>query len=199
MNVSTAIKNRRAVKQFDPTHQMSEEEIKRLLSLAMESPTAFNLQHWRFLLVRNPAIRETLKTIAWNQPQVTDASLLIILCANLAAWENPQPHWKNTSQEVQNFIFPAIKAYYEGKPQVIRDECMRSCGLVGQTIMLAAQEMGLDSCPMDGFDFEAAGTLINLPNNHVISFMIAIGKKVAEPHSKPGQLEYDTVVKIDSF
>lgn len=199
MNIATAIKNRRAIKQFDPTHQMSEEEIKTLLSLAMEAPTAFNLQHWRFVLVRDPAIRKALRAIAWDQPQVTDASLLILLCANLAAWEAPQRYWKNTSQAVQNFILPAIQAYYEGKPQVIRDEAMRSCGIAGQTIMLAAQEMGLDSCPMDGFDYEAAGKIIHLPKDHVISFMIAVGKKTAEPHPKPGQLPYEEVVKIDAF
>ena len=199
MTITTAIKNRRAVKQFDPNHQLSEEEIKTLLSLGMEAPTAFNLQHWRFVLVRDPAVRKELRAVAWDQAQVTDASLLIVLCANLSAWENPQPCWRKASQGVQDYIFPAIKTYYEGKPQVIRDEAMRSCGLAGQTIMLAAQEMGLDSCPMDGFDYDAAGKIIHLPANHLISFMIAVGKKAGEPHPKPGQLAYEEVVKINSF
>lgn len=200
MHVFEAIRARRAVKKFDPHHAMSEEEIKQLLSLAIEAPTAFNIQHWRFLLVRDPVIRAEVRKAAWDQPQVTDASLLIVLCAYLSAWkDHPERYWVKATQAAQDYILPAIHDYYDGKPQVIRDEAMRSCGLAGQTIMLAAKAMGLDSCPMDGFDYDAVGKIINLPQDHTISFMIAVGKKMQEPHGKPGQLPYEEVVKIDRF
>lgn len=200
MTVFDAIHSRRAVKKFDPHHVLSEDEIHQLLSLALESPTAYNIQNWRFLLVRNPEVRKEIRAAAWNQEQVTDASLLIVLCANLSAWKDrPERYWRNATPAAREFILPAIHAYYEGKPETIRDEAMRSCGLAGQTIMLAAKAMGLDSCPMDGFDFDAVGKIIHLPQDHVISFMIAVGKKVTEPHSKPGQLPYEEVVKVDQF
>ncbi|MBX9743264.1 MAG: nitroreductase family protein [Chthoniobacterales bacterium] len=200
MHVFEAIRTRRAIKKFDPNYVMSEEEIKQLLSLALEAPTAFNIQHWRFLLVRNPEIRKQIRAAAWDQEQVTDASLLILLCAKLSAWEDrPERYWANATQEARDFILPAIHNYYYGKQQVIRDEVMRSCGLAGQTIMLAAKAMGLDSCPMDGFDYDAVGKIINLPEDHTISFMIVVGKKAQEPHAKPGQLPYQEVVKIDRF
>ncbi|WP_410473518.1 nitroreductase family protein [Guyparkeria sp. TX1] len=93
----------------------------------------------------------------------------------------------------------AIDAYYRDKPQVERDEVMRSCGIAGQSLMLAAREMGLDSCPMDGFDFEAVGRLINLPDDHLISFMVAIGKKAADVWPRPGQLSLDEVRHVDGF
>ena len=130
---------------------------------------------------------------------MTDASLLIVLCANLSSWIEPQRYWKNAPQAVQDFIIPAVINYYQGKPQVIRDEAMRSCGLAGQTIMLAAQSMGLDSCPMDGFDYEAVGKIIHLPEDHLISFIIAVGKKTKEAWPKPGQISYDEAVIIDRF
>ena len=57
MDVRTAIETRRAIKQFDPGHAMTEHEIEALMSLAVLSPTAFNIQHWRFVLVRNPELR----------------------------------------------------------------------------------------------------------------------------------------------
>ena len=60
---------------------------------------------------------------------------------------------------------------YKGNEQVQRDEAMRSCGIAAQTLMLAAKAMGYDSCPMDGFDFEAVGKLINLPADHLISMV----------------------------
>ena len=200
MNTFEAIRTRRAVKQFDPQHQLLESEIHELLSLAMEAPTAFNIQHWRFVLVRDPEIRKAVRAAGWDQAQMTDASLLIILCANLDAWkEEPKRYWRNATPAAQDYLLPAIKNYYEGKPQTIRDEVMRSCGLAGQTIMLAAKAMGLDSCPMDGFDYDAVGKIISLPENHAISFMVAVGKKIGEPYPKPGQLAYDEVVKIDRF
>ncbi len=200
MNVIEAIRTRRAVKKFDPHHVMSEEEIHQLLSLAMDAPTAFNIQNWRFLLVQNPEVRKQIRAAAWNQEQITDSSLLIVMCANLSSWKDrPERYWANATQAARNFILPAIHDYYDGKPQVIRDEAMRSCGLAGQTIMLAAKAMGLDSNPMDGFDFDAVGKIIHLPEDHVISFMIAVGKKIQEPHPKPGQLSYDEIVKIDRF
>ncbi|KAB2643900.1 MAG: nitroreductase family protein [Verrucomicrobia bacterium] len=199
MNTFEAILSRRAIKQYDPNYQMSEEEITKLLSLAMESPTAFNIQNWRFVLVRDSKIRQQIRAAAWDQAQMTDASLLIVLCADLSSWKEPQRYWKNAPQAVQDFIIPAVMSYYQGKPQVIRDEAMRSCGLAGQTIMLAAQAMGLDSCPMDGFDYEAVGKIIDLPEDHLISFMIAVGKKTKEAWPKPGQISYNEAVIIDRF
>ena len=164
METFTAIKTRRAVKHYDPKHRMTEEEINQLMSLAILSPTAFNIQNWRFVLVQDPELRKKIRAVAWDQAQVTDASLLIILCADIKAWEKqPVRYWQNAPKEVQDFIIPAIAQYYQGREQVQRDETMRSCGIAAQTLMLAAKSMGYDSCPMDGFDFDAVGKLINLP------------------------------------
>lgn len=200
MNVATAIENRRSIKAYDQNHRMSEAEIERLLSLAILSPSAFNIQNWRFVLVRDPALRGEIRQAAWDQAQVTDASLLIVLCADLKAWEHePARYWKNTPQPVQDFLVPAIGQYYQGRESVQRDEAMRSCGIAGMALMLAAKEMGYDSCPMDGFDFDAVAKLIKLPAGHVISFMLAIGKGVQEPWPRGGQLPLQEVVITDRF
>jgi nitroreductase len=200
MDTLTAIRERRAIKQYDADHVMSEEEIRELMELTMQSPTAFNLQHWRFVLVRNPETRKKIRAVAWDQAQVTDSSLLVVLCANKGAWkEQPEKYWVNAPKEVQDFLVPAIGQYYENREQVQRDECMRTCGIAGQTLMLAAKAMGYDSCPMDGFDFDKVAEIINLPDDHVISFMIAVGKGTKPAWPKPGQLAYDEVVLTDSF
>ena len=200
MNIATAIETRRSIKAFDPNHRMSEAEIERLLSLAILAPSAFNIQNWRFVLVRDAALRGAIREQAWDQAQVTDASLLIVLCADLKAWEHePARYWKNTPQPVQDFLVPAIVQYYQGRESIQRDEAMRSCGIAGMTLMLAAKEMGYDSCPMDGFDFDAVGKLIELPADHVISFMLAIGKGTQEPWPRGGQLPLQDVVITNRF
>lgn len=200
MKVATAIETRRSIKAYDPKHRMSAAEIEHLLSLALLSPTAWNLQNWRFVVVSDPALRQEIRHAAWDQAQVTDASLLIVLCADLKAWEkSPARYWKNTPQPVQDFIVPAIRQYYQGRVQVERDEAMRSCGIAGMALMLAAKEMGYDSSPMDGFDFDAVGKLIKLPADHVISYMLAIGKGVKEPWPRGGQLPLQEVVMNNRF
>ena len=76
---------------------------------------------------------------------------------------------------------------------------LRSCGIAGQTIMLAAKAMGYDSCPMIGFDPEQVGNIINLPENHVIGFIITVGKATKPAWPKPGQLSLEDVVVRDRF
>jgi nitroreductase len=194
MNTLDAIAARRAIKHYDPSHRMTEEEIKTLLTAALQSPTAFNIQHWRFVTVIDPEVRKQIRAVAWDQAQVTDSSLLIVLCADKDAWKKD-----DAPQPVQDFLVPAIGQYYDGREQVQRDECMRSCGMAGMTIMLAAKAMGYDSCPMDGFDFDAVAKIIELPEDHVISFMIAVGKGTQPAWPKPGQLPYDEVVIQNTF
>jgi nitroreductase len=200
MNTLEAIRARRAIKHYDPTHRLSAEEERELFELALLSPTAFNIQNWRFVVVRDMEVRKQIRAAAWDQAQVTDASLLVVLCGNLKAWEQePTRYWRNAPQPVQDFLVPAIGQYYTGRPEVERDEAMRSCGMAGQTLMLAAKAMGYDSCPMDGFDYEAVGKIIKLPPGHVISFMIAIGKKTQASWPRPGQLAYEEIVLENGF
>ena len=200
MDTIDAIKSRRSIKHYDADHKMTQEEIDQLLSLAMLSPTAFNLQHWKFVVVEDPDLRAQIRANAWDQAQVTDASLLIVLCADTNAWKrNPEAKWVNAPQEVQDILVPAITTYYTGNEQVQRDECLRSCGIAAQTLMLAAKAMGYDSCPMDGFDFEKVGELINLPDDHLISMFVVVGKGTKEAWPRPGQLSMDEVVVKDRF
>lgn len=200
MKTIDAIKNRRAVKHYDPNFEMSQQEINELLSLAILSPTAFNIQNWRLVVVNDMSLREEIKKVAWGQSQVTDASLFVILTADLKSWDkSPKRYWANAPEPVQEFMIPAIKKYYEGKEQVQRDEAMRSCGIIAQTLMLAAKSMGYDSCPMDGFDFDAVGKLINLPKDHAIAMFVAIGKAVKPAMPRGGQLPLHEIVVNNKF
>lgn len=200
MDTQLAIASRRAVKQFDPNHRLTNQEIENLLASTLLSPTAFNIQHWRFVMVEDPELRQQIREAAWNQAQVTDASLLLILCADLNAWQKqPDRYWRNAPQAVRDFLLPAIQDYYQNKPQIQRDEAMRSCGMAAQTLMLSAKAMGYDSCPMDGFDFDQVGKLINLPEDHVISMFVAIGKALEPAQPRGGQLPMNEVVIHNRF
>lgn len=200
MNVSQAIQERRSIKVYDPQHRMTEAEIQHLLSLTMLSPTAFNIQHWRFVVVTDPALRQQIREVSWNQAQVTDASLLIVVTVDLKAWEKePARYWVNAPQPVSDYLVSAIHGYYTDREQAQRDEGMRSGGMAAMTLMLAAKEMGYDSCPMDGFDFDAVARLIKLPADHVPVMFVVIGKAMEPARPRGGQLPIDEVVVYNHF
>lgn len=200
MNTFEAIQSRRAVKHYDPAHKFTDEEERKLFEFAILSPTSFNMQNWRFVVVKDPELRAKIRAVSMDQAQVTDASLLILVTADLKAWEkSPERYWKNAPQEVSDLLVGWMGPFYEGKDQLQRDEAMRSCGIAAQTIMLSAKAMGFDSCPMIGFDSEQVAQLINLPTDHAIGLMITVGKKTQDVWPKPGQLRLDEVMVTDRF
>ena len=200
METQAAIRERRAVKHYDPEHRLTEEEIQTLFDLAVQSPTSFNLQNWRFVAITDKEIQKQIRAAAWDQAHVEEASMVILLCADLMAWDkNPERYWTEAPQAAQDILVPMIKPFYQDKPELQRDEAMRSCGLAGQTIMLAAKDMGFDSCPMIGFDPEAVGNIIGLPEDHVIGFMITVGKATKPAWPKPGVLAREEVLIRNHF
>lgn len=200
MHAHDAIKTRRSVKHYDPNHVMPAEQIDELLGMAMLSPTSFNVQNWRFVAVTDPEIRRQIRAAAWDQAQVTDASLLIVMTADLKAWEKePHRYWKDAPQAAQDVLVPMIQPFYEGKEWLQRDEAMRSMGIAAQTIMLGAKAMGLDSNPMIGFDQDKVAEIINLPEDHVIGLLLAVGRGVKPAWPRGGQLPMEHVVIRDRF
>ena len=200
MDTIEAIEQRRSVKHFDPQHEMSQQEIDKLMALAKLSPTAFNQQNYRFVLVQDKNLRKQIREAAHDQAQVTDASLLIVICADTRAWEKqPLRYWQNAPADIQNYMETAIDGYYRENDQGQRDEAMRSAGIAAQTIMLAAKAMGYDTCPMDGFDFDKVGEIINLPDDHVISMFVVVGKALEAARPRPTQLPMDEVVLLNRF
>ena len=199
METITAIKERRSVKHYDNAHEMSEAEINALLELALLSPTSFNMQNWRFVVVTDPEKRAAIQAAAWNQAQVTEASITILLCAKLNAHEDAGRYWVHAPQSVQDMLVPMIAPLYQNNAQLRRDEAMRSIGIAAQTLMLTAKSMGYDSCPMIGFDPEKVAEIIELPENHVIGMMLTVGKALKDANVRSGQLLYDEVVFRNGF
>jgi nitroreductase len=141
MDTCDAINQRRSVKAFDPAHLFTAAEETKLLEAAIQSPTSFNMQNWRFVIVRDPDLLKQIRAAAVDQAQVTDASLLIVLTADLKAWKkSPERYWRNAAPEI-----------------------------------------------------------INLPSDHVIGFMIAVGKAVKPAMPKGGRLALSEVVVQDRF
>ena len=201
MNVIDAIYGRRSVKHFDAEHEMSAEEEKKLFEATIQAPTSFNIQHWRFVVLRDKELRAKIRAELGNdQAQMTDASLLVLFTADTKAWQkSPERYWANAPKEVAELLVNWMGPFHDGRDWLQRDEAQRSIGMAMQTMMLAAQGLGYQSCPMIGFDIIKVAKLINLPEDHVMGPMVAIGKGTKDPWPKPGQLSLDELVVDNGF
>lgn len=197
---SELVSSRRSVKHFNPKAVMPKADRDTLTQWAMQSPTSFNIQHWRFVWVTDKTVQQQLQQAAWNQAHVGDASAVLVLCGDLTAFaHNPTRYWRNAPQAVQDLLVPMIEPFYQDKPELQRDEALRSCGMAAQTIMLGAKALGYDSCPMIGFDPEAVANIINLPDNHIITMMIAIGKAEQPANPRGGSITWEEAVFENHF
>jgi len=200
MDTFEAISTRRAIKKFDSSYKMTSEQVKSLMKLTILSPTSYNQQNWRFVTVTDQSIKEKISIAARDQSQPLDGSLVILLCGNMSAWKDePLRYWKNHPPEKQKLVKSALEKKYSESPQNRRDEAIRSCGFAGQTIMLAARQMGLDSCPMVGFDYDEMAKIIDLPDDHLIVLMIVVGKSLEPAKERGGQLCLNEVVFKNKF
>ena len=200
MDTFEAIKTRRAIKKFDNSYKMSSEDIKSLMEHVILSPTSYNQQNWRFITITEQDVKDKISKAARDQSQPKDGSLVIILCGNMNAWkEEPLRYWKNNTPEKQELVKNSLSKKYADSPQNRRDEAIRSCGFAGQTIMLAARQMGLDSCPMVGFEYDELADIIKLPDDHLIVLMIVVGKSLEPAGERGGQLPLDQVVFENHF
>jgi len=199
MDTFDAISSRRSIKSFK-NHEITKDEINKLLDAAILSPTSYNIQNWRFVIVTKQDLKDKLCALSYGQRQVAEASLVIILCADLKAWEKkPERYWKTLPEEPRKSLVNAIRQSYAGNSALEKDEAMRSCGFAAQTIMLAAKSMGYDTCPMEGFDYDKVGNLINLPDDHIVTMMVVVGKKAKDAAPRGGQLPLSEVVFENSF
>jgi nitroreductase len=201
MDTLEAIYTRRSIKAYDPDHRFTAEEEKKLLEAAIQSPTSFNIQHWRFVILRDPDLRAKIRSEFGNdQAQMIDASLLILLTADTKAYaKDPNRYWQHAPQEVADLLVGWMGPFHEGREWLQRDEAQRSIGMAAQTLMLTATAMGYQSCPMIGYDIDEVAKLINLPDDHVMGPMISIGKGTKEAWPKPGQLPLEEVTFENGF
>jgi len=200
MKTIEAIQKRRSIRHYDATFKISDEEIKQLIELAMLSPTSYNIQHWKFVVVKDPKLRNEIKDAAYGQVQVAEASALILVVTDTKAWEKDMVEkWKNVPKEIGDYMATSAHEFYLNREQLQRDEAIRSASFATQTLTLAATAMGYGSGIMIGFDFEKTAELINLPENHIISNIVVIGRGIQDANPRGGQMPVENVLIKNKF
>lgn len=188
MEVIEAIKHRRSINFFDSTKRIPEERLNELLRIASLSPSSFNLQPWRVILVTDPEKRKILCECAFNQPKVEEASAVFIIIADPDAVEENIENVLNSWQEL-GYMKPETRDAYKEMAKNLYGEkdslkrkifAVKNASLFAMNLMIAATGLGLETHPMDGFDEERIKKNFNIPDNKIIPMLITVG------YLKPG-------------
>ena len=190
MNVSDALKNRLSANTFKKGVELSHDEIAQLVEWASESPTSFNSQNWHVIAVTDPTVRADVRKAAWDQAKVTDSAVLFAVLGNKNVVEK-LPESMDLAIEkgvvdagIKDWFVSNAGPFYEGKPELSRDEAIRSGSYLAMSLMLAGMEKGYGSGPMIGFDPNEVAKILNIPDNYVITVLIAMGPLETEGNWK---------------
>jgi nitroreductase len=199
MQLLEAVRQRRSVKQYDPHHQLSETEIRHLLGHTLLAPTSFNMQNWHFVVATDPAVQEQLCAASWNQAQVIDCSATILLIGKPEGWKDMSRQLRKAPEQVQQMFGDMIPGLYADNQQLQHDEAVRSVSLAGATLMLVAKDMGLDTCPMIGYDPSKVVDILGLPEGHLPLMMVTVGKAAQTARPRMGLFDFEEVVSINRY
>jgi nitroreductase len=196
------IRKRVSVESFQTGRELSEAEIRSLVEDAIEAPSSFNIQHWRFVAVRSDEDKQRLCRAAFGQRQVADAAVTFIFLGDLrgveklpAALEPAVRQGAMAQGKAVAWIEQAQKIY--SNEVIARDEALRSCSLAAMTMMLAAEARGLGSCPLSGFDPEQVKRDFGIDERFVPVLLLAVGHAAETETLRKPRLQVDDVLAFD--
>jgi nitroreductase len=194
------LKDRYSGNFFDPARPLSQEQIRELVSYAIEAPSSFNIQHWRFIAVTSPEEKARLKAVAFGQPKVADAAVTFIILGDLKAHEklteiySPLLASGGIDQATHDRIVGIANSFYADKPVAQHDEAIRSASLAAMNLMNAATAFGLISGPMIGFDPVKLKAEFSIPETQLPVMLLAVGYPAPGNFPKKPRLPLEKVL-----
>jgi nitroreductase len=177
------MEERSSVRLYQKDKEIPNETLYKILEMAGKAPSAWNLQHWRFLVVTAKEQKEKLFPIAYNQKHVLDSSAVVIILGDTEADKVAPEVFEKAPEEARNMLLKNINsAYSQGRP-LGEKEALKNASLGAMQLMLAAKALGVDSCPMSGFDHEAIIPAFGIPERFIPVMMITLG--YADGPAKP--------------
>jgi len=188
-NILKSLEWRYATKMFDSTKKIPEKDVEELLEVLRLAPSSFGLQPWKFLVINNPQIRQKLREASWGQPQVTDASHFIVLCARTDVDEKFVKHFVEVMAKTRKVPVESLKSYQDmmigsmsAKTEQVRiDWSKKQVYLALGMLLEAAALKGIDAAPMEGFDPQKYDEILNLKQEHTTATVLcALGYRAED-------------------
>jgi putative NAD(P)H nitroreductase len=187
------VKERRSANNFMPGYPITERDLHDIFELVKLAPSAFNLQHARYITVVDEGVKESVQKAAYGQHKVLSASAVIAVLGDKKAFRQAPEIYEGlkmlgilNKQEYDQMVNDTI-SFYESRGEAFeRDEAIRNASLSAMLFMMAAKEKGWDTCPMIGFDPEEVKRVLNITDQYEMVMLISVGKEKTESRKPRG-------------
>ena len=194
---------RRATSHFLPD-EVPENYLRAMLELAAQAPSGYNLQPWRFIVVRDEANRQRLMKAAFNQAKVGQAPVVVIALGLKEEWKLRADEVFREGAQRGAGRLENVEKYKQGALEFLAKLPMdvwvnRHTMIAFTTLMLAAEAYGFDTAPMEGFDAAAVKKEFGIPDEAEVCALLAIGR--AKPPEKPygGRFELSRIIYSERY
>ena len=179
--LSQAIATRRATSSFDGS-PISGDDLRKIIEAGLNAPSGYNLQPWRFIVVRSPDQRKRLRAASYNQAKVEEASAVIVACGDADGWRNGdleemlrlgrEGGMPENYAEQAKITVPEYLSNHPNLPMWLNRHVM----IAFTTMMMMAEVLGYDTAPMEGFEEEKVREALRLPLSYNVVALLAVGR-----------------------
>ncbi|KEZ50434.1 MULTISPECIES: nitroreductase family protein [Metabacillus] len=194
-SILSIMSERSSVRKYDPSVKISKEELKEILELTGKAPSAWNLQHWKFMVFHSDESKERLLPIAYNQSQITESSAVVAILGDLEANKNTDKVYNPLvsagfmKEEIKDTLAGQIHGAYQN-PVFARDAAFSNASLAAMQLMLTAKAKGYDTCAIGGFNASQLSETFKIENRYIPVMLITIGK-AAKPAHQSSRISID--------
>ncbi len=196
---------RHACKLFDETKKISDEDMHYILEVARKSPSSFGMEAWKFLVITNDELREKLRPFCWNQPQITTCSHLVVVLAGIDTLKvesgvvRSQLMRRNLPQDKLDSFIELYASHLKdtlSSDEKIYQWSARQTYIAAANMMNAAATIGIDSCPIEGFEKDNVEKVLGLDTTkYQVAMILPFGYRVNE-QSKQLRSSFESVVEF---
>jgi nitroreductase len=206
-DILKALQWRYAVKTFDASKKVTQEDLTTILESARLAPSSFGIEAWKFLVVESPELRAKLRAVAYDQTKVTDASHLIIVTRRTDAREHITQELVDRTAQAQGVkpedlgaLSQMVGGAISNRSDEQLDAWIKSQTYIALGMMIeTAALLNIDSCPMEGFDASQVDVVLGLSaKNLATTSMLAIGYRGEDPAAQRAKVRRaaDAVVEF---
>lgn len=179
--LSRVIAERRATPSFDG-RPIPSADLQRILAAGLRAPSSYNLQPWRFVVVREAEQKKLLRSASYNQPKVEEASVVVVACGDAGGWRSGDldemlrmGREAGMTASYAEAAKAKIPDYLSNHPNMLM-WLNRQVMLAFTHMLLMAEALGYDTAPMEGFEPEKVRELLHLPLSYAVVALLAIGR-----------------------
>ena len=180
-SLSEAIAGRRSTPSFDGS-PMPEEDLRQVIDAGLHAPSGYNMQPWRFLVVRSPEGKRKLRAASYNQAKVEEASVIIVACGDQDGWRKDLPLMlemglqggmpESYAAQAQVSVSGYLSSF---TPEQMKLWLNKQVAIAYTHMLLMAEVLGYDTAPMEGFEQDKVHEALRLPLSYWVVALLAIG------------------------